>query len=192
MDMAKRIAKMRKAQDLTIEQLARLTSLPADYLKAVEGGEITPSIGAVISISRALGTKMGQILHEGGRTQGIFSILQADKVKETERETDDDQRRGRGQGYSYSSLLIPEVRGQAMEPFLISFDPSAADTVEETAHEGEEFIYVLSGVLEVIYEGKSSTLKKGDSLYIDSSRPHALRAVGNKPPQVLAVVYARS
>jgi quercetin dioxygenase-like cupin family protein len=79
-----------------------------------------------------------------------------------------------------------------MEPFLVLFDPKAASTVEPIAHEGEEFLYVLSGSLELLYDGKSHILKAGDSLYIDSSRPHALRATGDVPPQVVAVVYSKN
>jgi quercetin dioxygenase-like cupin family protein len=79
-----------------------------------------------------------------------------------------------------------------MEPFLVTFDPEAATTVEEVTHEGEEFLYILSGTLELLYEGETYTLKRGDSLYIDSSRPHALRGIGSPPPQALAVVYTKS
>ena len=73
-----------------------------------------------------------------------------------------------------------------MEPFLVTFDPTAASTVEPMVHEGEEFLHVLSGTLELLYDGETYTLKKGDSLYIDSSHPHALRGIGKTAPQALA------
>lgn len=189
MNVAKRIKKMREAQDLTLAQVGELTGLSAEYLRDVEAGQEIPSIGAVIKISRALGARMGQLLHSGGPRPEIFSVCPAGEAREAERSTGGG---GRGnQGYSYQSLLSADVRGQGMEPFLVTFDPEAAATVEPTAHEGEEFLYVLSGTLELLYDGNLYTLKRGDSLYLDSSRPHALRAVGQPPPQVVAVVYSR-
>jgi quercetin dioxygenase-like cupin family protein len=96
-----------------------------------------------------------------------------------------------GQGYTYESLLSADIRGQGMEPFLVSFDPKAAATVEPMAHEGEEFIHVLSGTLELVYGEETHLLRKGDSLYIDSSRPHAVRGMGKTPPKALAVILSK-
>ncbi|MBI5016097.1 MAG: cupin domain-containing protein [Deltaproteobacteria bacterium] len=189
MNVAKRIRRMREAQDLTVVQVAELTGLSADYLRAVELGEEVPSIGAVIKISRALGSKMGQILHAQGARPEIFSLCPAGEAQPVVR-APAGAKQG-GQGYTYRSLLSPDIRGQGMEPFLVRFDPEAASTVEPIAHEGEEFLYVLSGTLELLYDGKTHTLKSGDSLYLDSSRPHALRATGDTPPQVVAVVYSK-
>lgn len=189
MNVAKRIKKMREAQDLTIEQVAEITGMTAQYLRAVETGEEVPSIGAVLKLSRALGARMGQLLHTGGNTRtDIFSICPAGKAQETERSVGDKKH----QGYSYQSLLSSDIRGQGMEPFLVTFDPDATSTVEPTEHEGEEFIYVLSGKIELFYDGCTYTLGVGDSLYLDSSRAHSLKAVGSTPPKVIAVVYQRT
>jgi quercetin dioxygenase-like cupin family protein len=134
---------------------------------------------------------MGQLLHStGAEDSDIFSICRAGEAREAERSTGAPGKLN--QGYSYMSLLTPDVRGQGMEPFLVTFDPSAADTVEPTVHEGEEFIYVLSGNIELVYGNKSYLLGPGDSLYIDSSKPHAVRAAGHEPPKVVAMVYQRS
>lgn len=186
MNVGKRIKKMREAQDLTREQVAEMTGFETGYLEAVESGEEVPSIGDVLKLSRALGSQMGQMIHEGGGARtDIFSICHSDEMVEI------DRARKTGQGYKYQSLVSPDTRGQGMEPFLISFDPKASATVTATTHEGEEFIHVLTGTLEVEYDGEKHLLKKGDSLYIDSSRPHAVRGIGKTPPTALAVIYTR-
>lgn len=189
MNVGKRIRKMREAQEMTHAQVAELTGLQPGYLEAVEEGREVPSIGAVVKISRALGSRMGQLFHGGGSRPDIFSVVPAGDAKSVERAGAAVQRTG--QGYAYQSLLASEIRGQGMEPFLVTFDPSAASTVQPMVHEGEEFLYVLSGTLELLYDGETYTLKKGDSLYIDSSRPHALRGIGKTPPQALAVIFSR-
>lgn len=189
MNVGKRIRKMREAQDLTLAQVAELTGLEVSYLEAVEGGGEVPSIGAVLKVSRALGSRMGQLLHEGGPRPDIFGIVGAGDGLEVDRQSSPVQKTG--QGYTYRSLLAHDVRGQGMEPFLVTFEPEAAATVRPMSHEGEEFLYVLSGTLELLYDGETYTLKKGDSLYIDSSHPHAIRGIGKTPPQALAVIYGK-
>ncbi len=188
MNVGKRIRRMREAQDLTLAQVAQMTGLEEAYLQAVEEGREVPSIGAVLKISRALGSRLGQILHEAGTRSDIFSIVRAGDGQTVDRQT---RVQRTGQGYTYQSLVAPDLRGQGMEPFLVTFDPKAASTVQPMVHEGEEFIYILSGTVELLYDGETYTLKKGDSLYIDSSRPHALRGIGKTPPQALAVIYSR-
>ncbi|MDW7709776.1 MAG: cupin domain-containing protein [Deferrisomatales bacterium] len=189
MNVGKRIRKMREAQDMTPVHVAELTGLEAAYIEAVEEGREVPSIGAVLKISRALGSRMGQIIHGAGPRSDIFSIIPAGDGAAVERTSTQAQRTG--QGYTYMSLLAADIRGQGMEPFLVTFDPQAAATVQPMAHEGEEFLYVLSGTLEMLYDGEVYTLKKGDSLYIDSARPHALRGIGKTPPQALAVILTK-
>jgi quercetin dioxygenase-like cupin family protein len=180
---------MREAQDLSLAQFVEMTDLEQGYLEAVEEGREVPSIGAVLKISRALGSRMGQILHEGGPRTDIFSVVPAGDAQPVDRQSAPTKKTG--QGYTYQSLLSPEIRGQGMEPFLVTFDPTAAATVETMAHEGEEFLYVLNGTVELLYDGDTYTLKKGDSLYYDSSKPHALRGLGKTPPQALAVIYSK-
>src|SRR5512138_1891236 len=171
MNVGKRIRKMREAQDLSVAQVAELTGLAESYLEAIEEGQEVPSIGAVLKISRALGSRMGQLLHAGGPRPDIFSVVAAGGSHAVDRQVGQAPRPA--QGYAYDSLLSSDIRGQGMEPFLVTFSPEAATTVEPVTHEGEEFLYVLSGTLELLYDGETHILKRGDSLYIDSSRPHA-------------------
>jgi mannose-6-phosphate isomerase-like protein (cupin superfamily) len=180
---------MREAQEMTPAQVAELTGLEAGYIEAVEEGKEVPSIGAVVKISRALGSRMGQLFHGCRPKPDIFSVVPAGDGKSVDRVSTTVQRTG--QGYTYQSLLAAEIRGQGMEPFLVTFDPAAASTVQPMVHEGEEFLFVLAGTLELLYDGETYTLKKGDSLYIDSSHPHAIRGIGKTPPQAIAVIYSR-
>ncbi len=189
MNVGQRINRMREAQDISREQLAKMTGMTTTQLKSFEEGKSVPSIGTVLKLSRALGSKLGSILHEaGGEKTDIFSIIKAGSGKQVDRKASP---RKTGQGYSYQSLIGKNMRGQSMEPFLIEFDPTAASTVEPMNHEGEEFIHIISGTVELHYDGETFTLKKGDSLYIDSSKPHALRGIGKTPPQALAIILSR-
>ena len=87
-------------------------------------------------------------------------------------------------GYRYKALAH-EKAGKNMIPYVID---AAAEEKGVFQHEGEEFIYVLEGRHELIYDGKSYIMEEGDSVYFDASVPHSGRAVGKKS-RLLAVMY---
>ena len=74
-----------------------------------------------------------------------------------------------------------------MEPFLLmpAFDERAI-----FSHDGEEFMYILEGVHEFIYDNKKYILNEGDSIYFDSRIPHTGRSIGKKRAKILAVMYS--
>lgn len=76
-----------------------------------------------------------------------------------------------------------------MEPFLIDVHPAGEEQCAPSSHEGEEFIYVLSGEIEVSYGQERYRLSEGDSIYYDSVVPHDVHGVGNGSARILAVVY---
>lgn len=189
MNVGKRIKRMREAQDVALDKLAALAGVDESKLRDIESGKAVPSIGVVVKLSRALGAHMGRLIHEGGSKGEIFSIVNAGHESDVERHST--TKSMTGQGYAYQSLLSPEICGQGMEPFMVEFDPKAASTVQTQTHQGEEFLHVLSGTLELVYDGEIYTLKKGDSIYIDSSKPHAIKGIGKVAPKALAVILSR-
>ncbi len=79
-----------------------------------------------------------------------------------------------------------------MEPFLIDVKPSSGDSPTLSGHEGEEFIYVLSGGIQINYGKTTYDLKEGESIYYDSIVPHDVHAKGETAAKILAVVYTPS
>jgi mannose-6-phosphate isomerase-like protein (cupin superfamily) len=75
-----------------------------------------------------------------------------------------------------------------MEPFFVEIlEESAADEFE-SSHEGEEFLVVVSGRIEVRYAGQIHRLGPGDSIYYNSIVPHRVSSVGG-PASIYAVFY---
>ena len=77
-----------------------------------------------------------------------------------------------------------------MEPFIVDINPSLSSDFVQSSHEGEEFIYVLAGTIEIIYGKTSYTLAEGDSIYYDSVVDHHVHSANELPAKILAVVYA--
>lgn len=76
-----------------------------------------------------------------------------------------------------------------MEPFIIDVAPGMEERSGRSSHEGEEFLYVLSGSLEIEYGREVHVLWPGDSIYFESIVPHVVRTHGAMPARILAVVH---
>ena len=76
-----------------------------------------------------------------------------------------------------------------MEPFIIDVAPTDESAYELSSHEGEEFIYVMEGVVEVAYGKKHHVIEAGDSIYYDSIVPHHVHGYNGQAAKILAVVY---
>ena len=77
-----------------------------------------------------------------------------------------------------------------MEPFIIDINPTVETDFVQSSHEGEEFIYVLNGKIEIKYGKSVYTLSEGDSIYYDSVVDHHVHAAEDSPAKIMAVVYA--
>ena len=76
-----------------------------------------------------------------------------------------------------------------MEPFIIDINPENTLNYQLSAHEGEEFIYVMEGQIELEYGKEKYLLDEGDSIYYDSIVKHHLHGAPGKSAKILAVVY---
>lgn len=180
-DIGERIRRMREAQELSREEVCRMAGLTPERLAAFEEGREVPSIGVVVKLSRVLGSNMGGLLHGGGVVSEELTITRADEARVGFEQGDTEQ------GYTFTSLTRPGTPGHEMEPFLLTFDPRVTDA-KPLAHPGQEFVYVLDGAIELFYDGKRTTLRPGDSAYLDATRPHLFRGLGDTPSRMVAVV----
>jgi len=131
--VGERIKKLREAQEMTLAQVCKLTGIEAARLSAYEEGTEVPAIGAVIQLSRVLGSKVEGLLHGGGTVSEALTICRSgDSLGGVQGDTE--------QAYSYSSLTRPGSAGHLMEPFLLSFDPDVPQGAAIT-HDGQEFVY---------------------------------------------------
>lgn len=178
--VGERIRKLREAQEMSLEQVCKLTGIAAERLKAYEDGTAVPPIGTVIQLSRVLGSKMEGLLHGGGTVSEMLTICRSGESLGGEQGNTE-------QSYAYGSLTRPGTAGHLMEPFLLTFDPRVPPGVPIT-HDGQEFVYVVEGAIELFYDGHRYRLEQGDSAYILSSRPHTFHGLGDRAARMLAVV----
>ena len=79
----------------------------------------------------------------------------------------------RGTGALYQ--LLGSGTGHAIQPYLLSFEPSGTFERDMIGHPGEEFAYVLQGEVDLVFENESHRLAAGDAVRFPTQRPHAFR-----------------
>ena len=187
--VAQRIKTIREKRQMTIEDLA--ASIPGDkagnmqLIESLERGELVPSLTPLLQIARALGVRLGSFLDD--QVGNAIVLTKAADVEQTSRFVGSNLGAARPELAFHS--LAANKSDRHMEPFLIDVKPHT-DTPVLSTHEGEEFIFVLDGEIEVSYGKESYKLGAGDSIYYDSIVPHHLHAAGDKNAKILAVVYA--
>ncbi|MGD9611736.1 MAG: helix-turn-helix domain-containing protein [Kiritimatiellia bacterium] len=179
-----RIRQLREHRELSGEALAQRAGCSAAMIAALEAGELVPSLTPLFRLARGLGVRLGTLLDDQAQ-DGPAIVRQGDAGVTVHFSGNDPAR-------THSTLdfhsLAPHKAARNMEPFLVDVHPAPAD-VALNEHEGEEFIYVLSGRIEVRYGKDVHQLDAGDSIYYESVVPHHLHALGGDA-RILAVIYA--
>jgi len=176
---------VRESRKLSQDQLAERAGLKAEMVTEIESGALIPSLGPLIRIARALGVRLGTFLDDQENVGPV--VVRAGEKRKVMRVSDKNH-----PGHSDLDIfsLAANKAGRHMEPFLIDIHPSSAQEVKMSAHEGEEFIFVFSGEVEITYGTETHRLSVGDSIYYDSIVAHSVHCAGDQPAQILAVVYA--
>jgi len=184
--VGEKIKALREQRGLSLKELADLTGFSTALLSQMENHLVSPSLGTIIKLAGAFGVKVGDFL---GETEGEpFTIVRKDERKKVSRFASKD---GVKYGYSYESLGF-EKKDRHMEPFIVTLEPATVKTSKTSVHEGEEFIFVLEGEMEVILGDHTDILYPGDSIYYDSTIPHRVQCHQDKITKILAVLYAAS
>ncbi len=169
----------REEKGFSLDELAEKTGIEKNTLALVEAGEDILPLGRLIRLSKALSLRMEDVVSKGKER---FTIVRADQRPITSRYG---KAKEESHGYEYESLA-PGKKDRRMEPFIVTLHPAASD--EPSTHDGQEFIYVLEGEMEVFVEDTREVLKPGDAVYYDSTSTHLVRAFGDKPAKILAVL----
>lgn len=179
-----RIRSIRESKNITAEQAAERAGLTPAQLERIEGDRNLPSLAPLVRIARALGVRLGTFLDDSDSLGPVLS-----------------RREDRPESISFSSetacshnnlkffSLAQSKAGRHMEPFLIDIESESDCGYPLSTHEGEEFLYVLDGVIEVYYGKEKYVVREGESIYYDSIVEHNVHAAGGSRARILAVVY---
>ncbi|HJV85348.1 MAG TPA: XRE family transcriptional regulator [Noviherbaspirillum sp.] len=175
--MTIRLKLLRRQMGWSLEVLAQQTGLTKSYLSKVERGMSVPSIAVALKLSKALGVDVEQLFSESHNQVSMAITRAADRTPMG----------GPGVNDSGVESIAATVAPKRMLPFVVHPPQDfAASAFKE--HEGEEFLFVHKGSIEIEFPNETVRLKSGDSIYFNALIPHRTRSLGRASAEVLVVI----
>jgi transcriptional regulator with XRE-family HTH domain len=181
-----KIKAIRESKNLSVEEIAESSGLSVEQITSIENDQNLPSLGPLIKIARALGVRLGTFMDDNDALGPVVC-----RAEDRERQNSISFSNGATDARKHMEYhpLAQQKAGRHMEPFVIDINPTENLDYKLSAHEGEEFIYVMNGELEIEYGKEKYTLKEGDSIFYDSIVKHHVHGAPGKSAKILAVVY---
>ncbi|MGI6496280.1 MAG: helix-turn-helix domain-containing protein [Kiritimatiellia bacterium] len=173
-----RICELRDILGLDAADIAgKLGISEQDYLD-YESGRVSIPINTLYTLAGIFGVDVTVLLTGGSPRMDGYTVTRAGHGTKVDRI----------QGYSFESLAWNYIN-RSLEPMLVRMEPHEDESKEPAlvSHHGQEFNYVLEGVVKVIIGARSFVLYPGDSVYFDARQSHGQRAIGG-PAVFLTII----
>ena len=183
-DLARRIGgrlkELRKSMGLSMKQLADETKLSSPLFSRIENGLVMPSIQTLQVISDILKIDIGYFFKKGEQRGYVITREGSRRITRS--------KRGSKKKAVYGLELLAEgMENPFMEPYIVTEFAGTHDDFPLAKHEGQEFVYVLEGKLELTLGEKKFALNKGDAAYFIGDIPHGGKSISKKPARTINV-----
>ncbi len=177
--IGREVRAFRQQLDMTVMELAKAASLSTGMLSKIENGGISPSLGTLQALSRALHVPVTAFFRrfEEERTATFVRAGEGLKI----------ERRGTRAGHQYELLGHSSGKRIQVEPYLITLT-AESDVFPLFQHAGVEFLYMLEGEVGYRHSDKTYVLQPGDSLYFDADAPHGPEELRKLPIRFISVI----
>jgi electron transfer flavoprotein alpha subunit/transcriptional regulator with XRE-family HTH domain len=169
-----KVRRLREARDWTLESLAGATGESPEFLEKVEQDEMTPPVGFLLRLAGALKIDPATFLSREDK-----ALIRDMRTQAFTKRTQD---------YSYQTLS-PGAENDHLRAFMITIEPKQTHKPVAYKHEGEEFIFVMDGDLQLTVASKTHHLRRGESIHFNSDTPHKLKSISDEQTRCLVVLY---
>jgi len=168
-----RLRRIRRARDLTMEQVAERTGISQPTLSRLEAGRRQPSLAQLLTLADLYGASVGELLGESAAAAGGAVIDPADSA----------EREGNGLRFRVVDRGDP---GSALSAIQVTV-PADRGGSRLYRHPGDEWLYVLKGRLRLTLGDAAHVLTPGMVAHFDATTPHRLDAEGRRDVELLLV-----
>ena len=169
--VAQRINEARQSKGLSVQELAERAGCSEEYLEWVEDGQVDPPVALLLRLAKAMQLDSGVFLHS--------TDLSSQRLKEASKRT---------KNYSYKTLT-PQEADKHLMAFSVTIPPKTDHEDVGYQHEGEEFIYVLSGQVMLTVDQEQRRLTERESFRFNANLDHHLSNPGEKEAELLVILY---
>lgn len=173
-----RIRVLRKRQRHSLRGLAERSGLSFNAISRIERGENSPTVATLHRLAGALGVPITAFFTVEAEKQ-VVHVKRDHAVRSTA-------------GAVTMESMASGLHDQQIEPFRMTIEPGTGNMDSPISHDGEEFVYCLSGAFEYHVGEETYRLDPGDSILFKASLPHGWWNPGKTPATVLMVFDARN
>ena len=177
--IGERIKRLRLKKSMGLVEMGKHTGLSASFLSQLETGRVVPTLRNLARIAMVFSKDLSYFFDPEPHT--LFRVhRKTERVRLPQTGVNDPT-------YFFESLgyLVPD---RTLDPYLAEFIPVKKNAeVRSHVHAGFEFLYVLSGEMDIRHGTQTYTLQPGDSVYFDASTPHSYRCSGAEKSTVIIV-----
>ncbi len=168
-----RLQQLRLGRGWTLQDLADRSGLSKTFLSRLESGGRQASITAVLALAQVFDVSLASLFEAELSAEPCVIMRRTDAIEHS------------ANGLAYVPLSKADRRFN-LQPIRVRVSRSRRGS-QHYHHEGEEWLYVLSGSLTLSLAGRTYDLATGDSAHFNSQLPHRLIARGDKDPEVVVV-----
>lgn len=181
--VSQRIQYFMEKRQMDVAALSEATSLDNGFIQVMLDEDVYPPLGPLMKIARALGVRLGTFLDDQESSDPYI-------VRKAERSSEFSVLGGKNKAAALNFYALGKGKSDRhMEPFFVEILPGSSEEKTLSSHEGEEFIAVVSGSIEIIYGKETHVLSAGDSVYYNSVVPHYVSCAGDEKAEIYAVIY---
>ena len=172
--IGERLRGLRDVLDIPVSEMAETIGISSEKYEKIEAGELDITISNLMKIAHKYGVSTEELIFAESPHMKSYYVTRKGQGMSIERT----------KAYKYQSLVGGFVNHKA-DVFIVTVEPKpGVRTIYKNT--GQEFNMVLEGKMELYIGGKTIILEEGDSIYFDSTKPHGMLAVGDKPVKFLA------
>ncbi len=177
--IGERIKQLRLKKSMGLVELGRHTGLSASFLSQLETGRVVPTLRNLARIAMVFSKDLSYFFEPEPQT--LFRVhRRGERIRLPQTGVDDPS-------YFFESLgyLVPD---RQLDPYFAEFLPlKAGRTPKPHQHTGCEFLYLLSGALDVRHGQQTHHIEAGDAIYFDAETTHCYTCSGSTPACALIV-----
>ena len=178
-----KIRGLRLKKKIGLVDLGKHTGLSAALLSKIERGRLFPTLPTLLRIALVFGVGLEYFFADAREKRLVAITRKSQRVELPERPG------AREAAYRFASLDYPATE-RRFNCYYAEFLPVAPEKLRPHDHAGVEFIYVIDGSLTVHMNGEEHALEPGDTIYFDSTIPHAYRRSGGRKCSAVVVTAA--
>ncbi len=184
-EIGPKIRALRLKRKIGLVDVGKHTGLSPALLSKIERGRLFPTLPTLLRVAMVFGVGL-EYFFAGAREKPLVAV-----VRKSERVKLPDRPGAREVSYRFESLDFAASE-RRFSCYLAEFFPLPLNRLRPHDHAGFEFVYVMAGTLSVHLGDDEQVLGCGDSMYFDSTQPHAYRRSAGRTCTALVVTSAAS